>query len=555
MPRCTKTLGGFAVLCLLLLTAVSHAQVNEEWTVRYDGNDHLNDFAGPIVVDHAGNVIVTGESHGGFLTIKYAPDGQEIWGRTDPDGTAGSPRALAVDDEDNVYLAGYTYTGWVATGNQYIIAKYDSAGVHLWGRSYDGAGGPTDDYAYAVAVDDSGYVYVTGSSTRDGQLGIATLKLTPNGLRSSTWPNVGFGTGVRRYEVAGQAGYQAGVAIAVDGERNVYVAGASEPGTGAPTDYVTLKYDATGAEVWSRRYDGPAGQADSPVALALDDSANVYVAGTSAAPNQSGATRPDYATIKYDTDGNRQWVARFNGPADYEDRCTGLALDDAGNAHVTGYATCGNADFATVKYDAGGHQVWVAYYDSPAHGTDEATALTVDDAGCVYVTGKGSTTEGPWDYATIKYDALGNECWTISYGGPDVQGDRPTGIALDESSNVYVNGTSGTSTHWDDWLTVKYSQGTGAVEDGVPVAVRLSESRPNPFNPVTTIAFEITRAQHVRLKVYDLAGREVATLVDADLAVGSHRRVFRADGLASGTYLYRLQAGDFTGTGKLLLVR
>lgn len=556
MPRCTKTLtlAGLAVLCLLLMTAASDAQVSQEWVRPYDGATHGNDYAGPIVVDHAGNVIVAGESDGGFLTIKYGTDGDTLWSRRDGLATAGPATALAVDDENNVYVAGYCYTGWVNTGNQYVFIKYDADGDRQWGGGYDGGGGPADDLAYAVAVDDSGYVYVTGTSARDGRSGIATLKIRPNGTYSPTWPDIGCGTGVRRYDVPEQGG-QVGIDVAVDGDGNVYVAGSSTPAGGSTTDYVTLKYDAAGTEVWCRRYDGPAGQDDSPVAIALDDSANVYVAGTATVPNQSGAARPDYATIKYDTGGNLKWVALFDGPGNYEDRCAGLALDDAGNVYVTGAASCQSSDFATIKYDAGGHQAWVAYYDSPTHTADLATALAVDDAGCVYVTGKATIEGGMGDYETIKYDALGNECWSINYAGPDLYGDRPTGIALDESGSVFVHGTSGTATQWDDWVTVKYRQGTGAVEDGVPVAVALSESRPNPFNPVTTIAFEITRAQHVTLMVYDLAGRGVATLIDADLAAGPHRRVFRADGLASGTYLYRLQAGDFTGTGKLLLVR
>jgi hypothetical protein len=162
---------------------------------------------------------------------------------------------------------------------------------------------------------------------------------------------------------------------------------------------------------------------------------------------------------------------------------------------------------------------------------------------------------GMWDFETVKYDALGSECWSIGYSGPDLFGDRPTGIALDGSGNVYVNGTSGSATCWDDYLTIKYIQGAGAVEGGTPMAGMLSESRPNPFNPTTTIAFEITQAQHVTLKVYDLAGREIATLVAADLAAGPHRQTFEAGCLAGGTYLCRLQAGDVTATRKLVLVR
>jgi hypothetical protein len=555
MPSHTKTRAGLAVLCLLLLTAASQAQVNQEWAVRYDGDNHGDDYGGPIVVDSTGNVIVTGQSQGGFLTIKYDPNGTPIWRRSDSIAGAGSPTALVVDDEDNVYVTGYSYTGWVYTGNQYVTIKYNSEGDRLWGTGFDGGGGPAEDVAYGVAVDDSGYVYVTGVSSWDGRTGIGTLKYQSNGQLSSTWPNIGYGTGVRRYDIPGQYGYQAGLAVAVDSEGNVYVTGASAPANGAPTDYLTLKYDASGNELWSRRYDGPAGQEDRPVAIAVDDSANVYVAGTALVPNQSGATRPDYATIKYDTNGNHKWVVLFNGPADYEDRCAALAIDDAGNIYVTGVAVSASPDYATIKYDTGGHQVWVAFHDGPMDGSDTATGLAVDDEGCVYVAGQVASATGQFDCETVKYSASGDECWSISYDGPDRQGDRPTGIALDGQGNVYVNGSSGSATCGDDFLTFRYTQVVSAVDSGVPTVGVLSENRPNPFGAATTIAFELARAQHVTLKVYDVTGREIAALVDADLAAGPHRRTFRADGLASGTYLCRLQADGFAATRKLVLVR
>jgi len=126
---------------------------------------------------------------------------------------------------------------------------------------------------------------------------------------------------------------------------------------------------------------------------------------------------------------------------------------------------------------------------------------------------------------------------------------------LDGLGNVYVYGTSGSATCADDFVTIRYTQVSSAVEGDVLATGMLNESRPNPFNPETTIAFELARAQRVTLKVYDLAGREITTLVDADLTAGPYRQTFRADGLASGTYLCRLQAGDFTATKKLLLVR
>lgn len=83
----------------------------------------------------------------------------------------------------------------------------------------------------------------------------------------------------------------------------------------------------------------------------------------------------------------------------------------------------------------------------------------------------------------------------------------------------------------------------------------LEQNYPNPFNPSTTIKYNLVEGAHVRLEVYDVLGRKVATLVDGEQSVGSYQEVFDATGLSSGIYLYRLQAGDFTRIAKMTLTK
>ncbi|MCG3155062.1 MAG: hypothetical protein DKINENOH_01664 [bacterium] len=89
----------------------------------------------------------------------------------------------------------------------------------------------------------------------------------------------------------------------------------------------------------------------------------------------------------------------------------------------------------------------------------------------------------------------------------------------------------------------------------LPAAWNLSQNYPNPFNPTTTITFALPRASFVTLKVYDLLGNEIASLVSEKLPAGRHQRVWEAKDLASGVYLYRLQAGEFEQVKKLILLR
>jgi photosystem II stability/assembly factor-like uncharacterized protein len=84
---------------------------------------------------------------------------------------------------------------------------------------------------------------------------------------------------------------------------------------------------------------------------------------------------------------------------------------------------------------------------------------------------------------------------------------------------------------------------------------KLAQNYPNPFNPTTTISFQLKADSYVTLKVYDVLGREVRTLVNENLKPGSYETRFDGTGLASGVYMYRLQAGDFIQTRKLILLR
>jgi hypothetical protein len=96
---------------------------------------------------------------------------------------------------------------------------------------------------------------------------------------------------------------------------------------------------------------------------------------------------------------------------------------------------------------------------------------------------------------------------------------------------------------------------TAVTTTAVPNIYALSQNFPNPFNPSTTINYQLQRAVRVSLKVYDLLGREVATLVNENKGPGSYSAIFDASRLASGTYIYRLLAGSFTETKKLVLLR
>ncbi|HRP94392.1 MAG TPA: T9SS type A sorting domain-containing protein, partial [Ignavibacteriaceae bacterium] len=89
----------------------------------------------------------------------------------------------------------------------------------------------------------------------------------------------------------------------------------------------------------------------------------------------------------------------------------------------------------------------------------------------------------------------------------------------------------------------------------IPITYELSNNYPNPFNPSTTIRYQIPKDGIVTLKIFDILGSEVATLVNEEKVAGKYEINFNASSLASGVYIYRFQAGSFVNSKKMLLIK
>ena len=520
-----------------LAISTAHAQVSQEWVARYASATSWNDIPYAMTVDAAGNAYVTGTTAtatGGndWATIKYNPAGVQEWLRTLDGGGSDAAVAIKTDAAGNVYI-----TGSSAGGLYSMTAKYSAAGERLWIQSFTTIG--EGDAGVDLAVDQNGNVYVTGYNVETiTGLDIITIKYSPGG--AELW--------VRRYDHGNGEDVPAAIACDASG---IYVTGRSNG------DYTTIKYDFDGVEQWVRSYNGTGNGSDSPSDMIVDAAGNLYITGQS----PGTGTNDDFATIKYDGAGTQQWVRRYDGPStvlanDY-DRAAALALEANGNVFVTGNSS---GDFATVKYDAAGTEVWVRRYNGPGAGADWATAIAVDASGNSCVTGSSygnSTTQ--YDIATLSYDPSGTVRWTERYNGPANFYDTPCAIAVHASGSVYVSGSSGGSGTSDDYTTIKYAPSTTSVVPGgqEPRSSFGLQSAPNPFTPTARIRFTIpgTHREQVRLAVYDVRGREVALLVNQALAPGTHERQLDGSQLAAGVYWSRLQVGDLSEVRKMIRVR
>jgi hypothetical protein len=377
------------------------------WIRRYNGPGNLADSALTLAVDGSGNVYVTGASSGSgtnadYATIKYLPNGDTGWVRryNGPGNGNDFARALAVDGSGNVYITGYSSGS--GTQEDYATIKYLANGDTGWVRRYNGPGN-SGDFAWSLAVDDSGNVYVTGQSFGSGtDADYATIKYLPNG--DTAW--------VRRYNRPGGFEGDYAYALAVDGSGNVSVTGSSVASGSSFADYTTIKYLPNGDTAWVRRYNGPGNSDDWARAIAVDGSGNVYVTGLSF----GSGTGEDYCTIKYKPNGDTAWVRRYNGPGNAGDDAHAIALDSYGNVYVTGesFGSGANYDYLTIKYDPNGYTLWEKRYNGPANYHDHSYAMILDGSNNVYVTGKSFGSGTDYDYSTVKY---------IQYDCGDANGD------------------------------------------------------------------------------------------------------------------------------------
>jgi hypothetical protein len=136
-------------------------------------------------------------------------------------------------------------------------------------------------------------------------------------------------------------------------------------------------------------------------------------------------------------------------------------MDASGNVYVTGYSTGTGTgyDYATVKYDAAGNELWVARYNGPGNGSDYGRDVAIDASGNSYVTGYSTGSGTGYDFATIKYDASGNEMGLARYDGPF--DDQGFSIAVGPSGNVCVTGNSVIIGHSNDIMTIMYHSPLG----------------------------------------------------------------------------------------------
>ncbi len=514
------------------------SQVQQEWIANYHSPE-----GGPgafaMTLDKYSNVFVTGVTiinNGDYITLKYNTTGTLEWIATYNGFEGGingldEAEAIGVDGSGNVYVTGHSSPSNNPFVADLLTVKYNSNGVQQWVKRYDDFAHQSDG-AYALAVDKNGFIYATGFASRGDSYGRSdylTIKYNPNG--DTLW--------VKRYKgndynpIFGPSSGSAN-SIAIDDSCYIYVTG----GTGVPTyidpsNIVTIKYDQNGDSVWVKKYSTPG--RDVGYKVLADNLGNVLVTGVSF----DGAYDYVNTTIKYNSAGVQQWLQSLNG-IDTDQKNAG-ALDKNGNIYVTGsgnFNVGSNYDYITLKYSTTGVQQWMKSYNGTGNATDHAYDIAVDDSSNVYVTGSSLNFNQQYEFVTIKYNTSGVQQWLITSPGGGHN------IAVDSLRNVYVTGTN---TLDSSIRTIKYSQITGIkkITNEIPLEYRLYQNYPNPFNPNTKIKYDVSangrgQTADVNLIIYDVLGKTISVLVNEHQQPGKYEVDFYGNEFSSGLYFYSM---------------
>ncbi len=431
--RLRRALTCFFLLPFSFLIPVASAQIQQAWVARYNNGilDGTNQ-AVKIALDGAGNLYATGFSQNtntnlGYVTIKYALSGTQVWADRydDTNSPTATPSALALDTSNNAFVTGSALTiKYDPNGNQLWTAPYAGAalavdtrgnvavtgfdglfstvnlnpfGTNLWMQSYPSSCGAAT--GQSIVVDTNGNFYVAGNYPYFCERGLSEFELllikyasSGNQIWTATYI---YGSGPP-WQSEGSA---------LNGD-NLYIAGNFVRG-GVSRGYVVFDYDSNGNFIWSAFANNNGHSQD--YGAALDQSAEVVMTGQIPTTFVDGLFPVySYGTMKLGTNGATLWTSYYPVTATSTGVGNAIAVDSANNSYVTGYspATNGTNDIVTIKYDPNGNMVWLQRYSSPGGGNAAGNAIAVDNNGNVYVTGYDTTAAGGTEIVTIKYSPV-----------------------------------------------------------------------------------------------------------------------------------------------------
>jgi hypothetical protein len=444
-----------------------------------------------------------------LITTLSAQEPDTLFYRTDMEGRC------ILETTDSNYIA------VCCTEGDIRIFKVSKTGDSLWSKVY---GGPDyEDVESVRQTADKGFIIIgTTSSYGAGQEDVWLIKTDSKG--DTIWTRT-----------FGGDSNDIGENIQVTDDGGFIIIGTTASYGLGGNDIWLIKTDSIGTIQWSKTFGD---ESDDEGFGVLQTNDTGYILGG------NSSSLGGVWLIKTNSEGDTSWTKTFNLPGISEEQ--GECIIEATN----GFLICGNDwdNGFLIKTDNYGDTLWSKTRDSEHH-----TVLYPD----IYKTLEGNyflganliSHEGmprPGRYGVVSMiDDNGNYLW-----------DRELEKIATISSVIQTSDGAYLALGWEG-LT-KLVQTSSAIETtgyNITEEFNLYKNYPNPFNPSTTIEFDLPKSSNVKIEVYNIAGQKIQTLLNKKMSAGSHKVDFNAENLSSGVYFYKIEAGEFQDVKKMILLR
>ncbi len=546
-----------------------------------------NDRAYGVVIQTDGKIVVAGQSNNGsnydFAVARYNTDGSLD---TSFDGDSGTGNGIVattvsarndqaysviIQTDGKILVAGNAEDG--SGFDDFAIVRYNNDGT--LDTSFDTDGMTTtaidirDDFGKSVAIQSDGKILVAGYYNNGSKNKFAVVNYNSDGSLNTSFDTDGIVT------TSFGASHDYGFGVAIQSDGNIVVAGYSDNGT--DFDFAAARYSSNGALDASFNSDGKLTTAigsvnDKAFGIVIQSDGKILLVGQS-----DNGSDDDFALVRYNSDGSLD--TGFDGDGKQttsfgtnEDYAKNVAIQDDGKIVVVGQSGSGfDYDFAIARYNNPSlpveltsftgtainnlvRLIWQTATEVNNYGFEIERAIDVDPSSL----NNGYIATGWENIGFVQGHGNSNSPKYYSF----TDSFPPSGKLFYRLKQVDTDGKF----EYSDVVEVDVSS---------PDKLRLEQNYPNPFskgvdgNSSTIIEYAIPSkgtqdlnksgqsfaSQKVTLKIYDILGRKVATLVNEEQPPGNYKIRFNGNELPSGIYFYQLRYGEFADTKKMIMMK
>ena len=489
-----------------------------------------------------------------FITAILQGQPDTLWTTTFGDSNSHAGRALDVTSD-----GGYITTGFSGTPYDLLLVKFDSQGNEEWNNIYSGDGGnsvgndvqQTTDGGFVIT---GYYAYMVGASI---ETDLWLIKTDSQG--NEEWEK---NYGGDCFDVGGEVQETEDGGYIITGTLRME----RENGWCNDADVWLIKTDSNGNIEWENTFDynlyddwGRSVKQTADGGYIIVGTKDINIVGI---PH-------DIWLIKTDSQGNEEWNNTFD--SGYREYGTDIEIDADGGFIIAGYRIWDEYYYTLddelffIKTDSYGDTIWTSTFDIGYYENVLDGVLTND--GSYIITGQTTFMESGTnlidsEVLLLKINSDGDSLWTKTFGG--VESDKGYSVKQTSDNGYIIAGT--TASFGNEFLelylirTIPDIENATASIQELPSSFYLHNNYPNPFNPVTTLRYDLPKDALVNITIYDMMGRVVKTMVNSQQNAGFKSVRWNATNdkgapVSAGVYLYTIEAGQFRQTKKMVLLK